>query len=490
MKNAVIIGAGPAGLTAALELLRRSDEYSVTVLEAENSIGGISKTVEINGCRMDIGGHRFHTDSERVLEFWKSIMPCQGAPAFDELATEAALPFDENGADPEKTDAVLLRRKRVSRIYRKGKLYDYPVSLSTLWTMGFEAVPAGLSYLAAQIKKRDETTLEDFYINRFGKRLYRTFFESYTEKVWGVHPSKMSPDCGTQRVGGLSVWQVVKDMFTGKSNEASLIKSFLYPKLGPGQLWEIAAGEIEKLGGCVMLNTCVDGVKIRDNRVTAVISGETEYPADLLVSSMPLSTLVGIIDNVPKTVRMVAEGLQFRDFITVGVAVKRMRLKCKNKDTLPHDCWIYVQEPNIKMGRIQIFNNWSPYMVERPGESIFIGTEYFCFEGDGLWNTTDEEMSALAVSELNAMGIADKTDVLFCHCERMKKAYPSYDGGYKELEKIRTFADEVSNLYCIGRNGQHRYNNMDASMLTAMTAVDIILNGGEKSKIWYVDTLK
>ncbi len=484
MKKAVIIGAGPAGLTAALELLRRSDGYSVTVLEAENSIGGISKTVEINGYRMDIGGHRFHTESERVLEFWKSIMPCQGAPAFDELLRGNALPFAENGADPEKTDTVLLNRKRVSRIYRKGRFYEYPVSIKTILTMGIEAVPAGFSYLAAQIGKRRENTLEDFYINRFGKRLYRTFFESYTEKVWGTHPSKMSPDWGEQRVSGLSAWQVVKDMLTGNSDEKSLIKSFLYPKLGPGQMWELTAKEVERLGGKVILNACVGGITTRNNRVISVKSGETEYPADLLISSMPLATLVKVIDNAPQKVRNIAKDLRFRDFVTVGVAVKRMKLKGKSKDKTADDCWIYVQEPNVKMGRMQIFNNWSPYMVKKPGESAFIGTEYFCSEEDSLWASDDNEICALAVSELAKMKVIDKSDVLFCHCERMKKAYPSYDGGYGKIEEIRTFVNGVDNLYTIGRNGQHRYNNMDDSMLTAMETADIILNGEDKSRIW------
>ncbi len=493
MKNAVIIGAGPAGLTAALELLRRSKEYRVTVLEADNATGGISRTVEINGSRMDIGGHRFYTKSDRVLDFWKSLMPLQGAPAADELETGSQAHITEGGADPEKIDRVLLSRRRVSRIYRKNRFYDYPVSLKTLLTMGAEAIPAGFSYMAASLKKRKEESLEDFYINRFGKRLYSIFFESYTEKVWGVHPSKLPPDWGAQRVRGLSAGRVLRNMLGFvKTEEKSLIKRFLYPKFGPGQMWQCAADEIIEKGGKIIFGARAEKLTVEKDRITAVTASGVTYPADVVISSMPLSELINALGcEVPKKVLGYAQNLHFRDFLTVGIEVGRLAVKNRTKyktiGDIPPDCWIYVQEPEVKMGRLQIFNNWSPYMVSDPHKSVYIGTEYFCFEGDEIWNTGDEEMGAFAAEELEKMGIINRKDVKSFHCERMKKAYPSYDGGYSGIEEIRKYADKIENLYCVGRNGQHRYNNIDHSMITAMTAADIIINGGDKSDVWTVN---
>lgn len=493
-KNIVIIGAGPSGLTAALEILRRSDEFSVTVLESSGNIGGISATVEAaEGCRMDIGGHRFYTKSQRVQSFWDGLMPRQGSPAMDELKTGTPAVLCENGADPQKTDEVMLNRRRVSRIYRDGKFYDYPISLQSLKTMGFDAVGAGVSYLLARVKKRKENTLEDFYINRFGKRLYSTFFESYTEKVWGVPPSELSPDWGAQRVRGLSAWSVIKGMLNGKSDETSLIKRFLYPKLGPGQLWECAAEEIERHGGGIILNSTVDRIKIKDGKVVSVSASGKEYFADILVSSMPVPQLISSIEGEIPTaeVKKTAENLHFRDFITVGVLVGKLKIKNRTKyktlGNIPPDCWIYVQDKNVRMGRMQIFNNWSPYMVKDCDRRVFIGTEYFCSEGDELWTMPDSKLCKFAVSELEKIGIIEKNDVSMTHCVRMKKAYPSYNGSYGELAKVREYADSIGNLYCVGRNGQHRYNNMDHSMLTAMTAADIILGGGDKSSVWTVN---
>ncbi len=493
MKKALIIGAGPAGLTAALELLRRSTEYSVTVLESDIVAGGISRTVNVNGSRMDIGGHRFYTKSDRVMKFWKSIMPEQGAPSADELKTGSESVLAEGGADPEKYDEVLLNRRRVSRIYQKGRFYDYPISMNTLKTMGFGAVFAGTSYLASRIKKRRENTLEDFYINRFGKRLYSDFFSDYTKKVWGISPSEMPPDWGAQRVRGLSLQKTIRDMLTGgKSKEVSLIKRFLYPKFGPGQMWEAAAKQIEGLGGRIIYDSHVSEIKIKDSEIISVKAGKTEYTADVFISSMPLSELIAAMgEGKPSETAEAAADLCYRDFITVGVEAKRLKIKnnTKNKtvNDIPCDCWIYVQDPGVRMGRIQIFNNWSPYMVRDFESMVYLGTEYFCSEGDELWRMSDCEMGNLAASELVKMGILEERDIISVHCERVKKAYPSYIGGYEKIGKIRSFANSIQNLYCIGRNGQHRYNNMDHSMLTAMTAADIILDGGNRESIWTVN---
>ncbi len=492
MKNAVIIGAGPAGLTAAIELLRRSDEYNVTVLEADTIVGGISRTVKTNGNRMDIGGHRFYTKSARVLAFWESIMPRQGKPAMDELETGAEPDLIQGGADPEVTDEVMLSRRRVSRVYRGGKLYNYPVDMSTLKMMGMEAIPAGFSYVSAKIKRRKEETLEDFYINRFGKRLYSIFFESYTQKVWGIHPSKLPPDWGEQRVRGLSAWRMVSDMFSrGKAGDKSLIKRFMYPKFGPGQFWECCEREIRERGGKIIFGSKVSKISAEDSKITSVTASGTEYPADIVISSIPLPELIKAMEEVPYDVKMTAEGLEFRDFITVGIELSDIRLKNHTRhrtlNDIPPDCWIYMQDPGVRMGRIQIFNNWSPYMVRDAENRVFIGTEYFCSEGDELWSMNDEEIIRLAVLELEKTGFIERGSVRNARCERMKKAYPSYSGSYRSLGKVREYADSVENLYCIGRNGQHRYNNMDHSMLTAMTAADSILIGGGKEVIWTVN---
>ncbi len=493
MKNVVIIGAGPAGLTAALELLRRSDQYRVTVLEADDITGGISRTIEKNGNRMDIGGHRFYTKSKRVLEFWESLLPIQGQPSYDEVKTGSEYEIKEGGPDPEKSDAVMLIRRRVSRIYRKNKFYNYPVDMSTVRAMGGEAFTVGLSYIASRIRSKEEKTLEDFYINRFGRKLYSTFFEGYTQKVWGVHPSELPPDWGTQRIQGISVRSVIKNMLSrGKTSEKSLIKRFLYPKLGPGQLWECASNEIIQRGGKIIFNAKADRITLKGAKAVSVTASGTEYPADIVISSMPVSELIASIDsNIPDAVRIAAKDLQFRDFITIGIEVSNLRIKNKTKyatlNDIPPDCWIYIQDSGVKMGRLQIFNNWSPYMVRDRENKVFIGTEYFCSEGDELWEESDEKISAFAVAELEKIGIIKAEDVCDIHCERMRKAYPSYTGSYKDMDKIRRFIDSMENIYCVGRNGQHRYNNMDHSMLTAMTAVDVILEGREKKNIWTVE---
>ncbi len=525
--TAVVIGAGPAGLTAAWELLDRTQVRPV-VLEATGEIGGIARTVAHRGNRMDIGGHRFFSKSDRVMEWWLQRLPLQGAPARDDLllqrpvetALEARVrkPRDPTGEvrpapDPEREDRVMLLRRRLSRILYLRRFFPYPLSLGleTLRNLGAaRLLRIGASYLrASAFPIRPEKSLEDFFINRFGRELYATFFRDYTEKVWGVPCSRIRPEWGAQRVKGLSVLGALRDAaarpfrrggdIRQKGKETSLIERFLYPKLGPGQMWETVAGEVTAAGGEVRLNRKVVGVRWRPGRIEAVVAEDPrtglreEVRGDLFFSTMAVKDLVEAMgEGVPPEVREVASGLQYRAFVTVGVLLKRLLLR--NESGVPTvngiipDNWIYVQEPDVKLGRLQVFNNWSPYLVADP-ETVWLGLEYFCDEGDAFWSLPDEAIGELAVAELAAIGVAEPPDVLDRVVVRQAKTYPAYFGTYDRFHVVRAFLDSFENLYPLGRNGQHRYNNQDHSMLTAMTAVDNLLAGAaSKENLWAVNT--
>lgn len=501
--HVVIIGAGPAGLTAAYELLAQPDAYSVTILEADSRVGGISKTVSHAGNRMDIGGHRFFSKDERVTAWWEQMLPTQGQPALDERLLGKPANLSPNGPDPETEDRVMLNRQRVSRIYFGGNFYDYPISLkwSTIRNMGlWTTIRAGFSYLASTVHKLPENSLENFYINRFGKVLYSMFFESYTEKVWGRHPRNISADWGAQRVKGLSILALLKNILQKllparmRTVETSLIESFSYPKFGPGQLWETVCDEVRARGGDVRMKQQVTGFVTENNRITAILCGNESIPCDLVLSSMPLRALVAGLPDAPEAVRRVANGLPYRDFVTVGLLVNRLNLKNTTGiptlgDIVP-DCWIYVQDAGVLLGRIQIFNNWSPYMVQDPLNTVWIGLEYFCAEGDAFWSMAEADCVKLAVSELVRIGVIDAETPILDSCrERVEKAYPAYFDTYDEIETVKSYLDTIENLYCIGRNGQHRYNNMDHSMATAFEAVANIQSGStRRDNIWNVNT--
>lgn len=505
-----IIGAGPAGLTTAYELLSRSKAYRVIVLEESQTFGGISRTVVHNGNRMDIGGHRFFTKVPEVNAWWDNMLPRQGAPSFDDKILHRPCTLAEGGPDPEKTDRVMLRRNRVSRIFFNHKFFDYPISLKpeTFANMGiWTTFVAGCSYLRAAFFKREEKSLEDFYINRFGKKLYSMFFEHYTENLWGRHPSQIDPSWGAQRVKGVSILAVVENAICkpfrrkGAAVETSLIEDFSYPKLGPGQLWEVTAEEVRRLGGDIRLGAkAVAFRRNADGHVVSVIyeqGGERhELPCDILVSSMPIKDLVAGMENVPAEPARIAGGLPYRDYMTVGVLVPTLLLRNKTKikalgDIVP-DNWVYVHDRSVKMGRFQIYNNWSPYLVKDPEHSVWVGLEYFCNEGDALWSMTDADFASLGIREMVSLGmIASEADAIDTHVERVKKAYPAYFDTYAEFPALRAWLDTIPNLYCIGRNGQHRYNNIDHSMCTAFVTVRAILDGsGDKSSLWDVNTEK
>jgi protoporphyrinogen oxidase len=511
-KTAILIGAGPAGLTAALEFLRRSDVHPI-VLEASHEIGGISRTIRHNGNRIDIGGHRFFSKSDRVMNWWMDLMPPEASAdtqhALRHQNKQRTLNTTAAGLTPENTDLVMLVRPRKSRIYFLRRFFDYPIKLTadTLGKLGLlRTLKIGISYLRARLFPRKvEKSLEDFLINRFGRQLYLTFFKSYTEKVWGVPCEQISAEWGAQRIKGLSlttaILHFVKKAFSSSRNQAiqqkgtetSLIEKFLYPKYGPGQLWEHAADLIRNQGGEILLGWRATRLFVEGDTITAVEavsdSGlRRRFPADYVFSTMPVRELIDAMDTpIPAEVREVSDGLQYRDFITVGLLVDQLTVREADGGTLK-DNWIYIQEPDVLVGRLQIFNNWSPYMVADPNKT-WIGLEYFCYQTDALWKMADEDLKKFAIAEVEKIGILRAADVSDSHVVRVPKTYPAYFGTYDRFHVIREFLDRFQNLYLVGRNGMHKYNNQDHSMLTAMTAVDNILAGvQDKENVWSINT--
>ncbi len=490
---AIIIGAGPGGLTAAWELLHRTGVRPV-VVEASGHIGGISRTLEHNGNRLDLGGHRFFSKSGRVMRWWFDMLPPEGSAA----AAAAG-------------DAVMMERPRTSRILFGGRLFRYPLSLSldTVAKLGAgSTLVYGLSYARARLRPiRPERSLEDFFVNRFGRALYRRFFRDYTEKVWGVPCSRISPDWGAQRVKGLSITRVLAHALRrlarrGGSGtgavETSLIERFHYPRLGPGQLWETVAARVRAAGGEILMGRRAVKLHHADGRVHAVtVRDETtgavqRLKADHVISTMPVSELVaGLEPAAPETIGAVAAGLVYRDFMTAGLLVDRLELgggtTGRELAAKVPDTWIYVQEPGVRLGRLQIFNNWSPHMVADP-DRIWLGLEYFCTEGDDLWRLADEDFLALAIDEVVRLGLVRRAAVRDGTVARMPKAYPAYFGTYGRFDELREYLDGFANLFPVGRNGMHRYNNQDHSMLTAMAAVEAIAVGRtDKAAIWAVN---
>lgn len=497
MQRVVIIGAGPAGLTAAYNLLKNSNKYQVIILEKESMCGGISKTVNYHGNRMDLGGHRFFTKDKRVMGIWKEILPIQGKPSSDDiLLNRTSKLFSDSDIDPNKSDNVLLVRNRVSRIYYNHHFFDYPISLkwTTIKNLGFaKTMISGFSYLKSIVFKKKETNLENFYINRFGKKLYSIFFKGYTEKLWGRLPKEIDSSWGSQRVKGISIIEVLKNALGHKSKEVSLIDEFYYPKYGPGEMWEQMAKKIEEMGGLIVYNANVTKINKKNNKINSIIYNNKELKLDYLISSMPIKDLIRGMNNVPHKVFEIASGLPYRDFITVGLILDKLRIKNETKiktiNNIIPDCWIYVQSTDVKLGRIQVFNNWSCYLP-KDTNTISLGLEYFCNEKDEFWKLKDSKLKEYAYNDLLKMDIIDEnTKVLDYHVEHVMKAYPAYFDTYKDFDILKNYLNKFDNLFLIGRNGEHRYNNMDHSMLTAIECTNNILNNIKtKDNIWNVNT--
>jgi protoporphyrinogen oxidase len=506
-KNAVIIGAGPAGLTAAYELLMKTDIKPI-VLEETAHIGGLSKTFDYKNNKMDMGGHRFFSKSDVVIDWWLKFMPLQTMPSSDDILLERKIDLSavSEEIDPNKIDGVMLVRNRLSRIYFLKTFFDYPISLSlqTMKNLGFvRIIKIGISYAVSLLVKRKEKTLEDFMINRFGKELYLIFFKDYTEKVWGVEPKDIPSDWGVQRIKGLSIvkllQQATKKIFfankkSSKETETSLIEKFYYPKYGSGHFWQLAAKKIENMGGQVLLNKKVVKIITQDNKVNCIVDEKGgEYAADYFFSSMPVKELINSFDCKDENVKKISDGLEYRNFITIGVLVKNLEINNNTilksyKNRVP-DQWIYIQDKEVKLGRLQIFNNWSPYLVNDYKNTVWLGLEYFCDENDNMWNMPDDEFIKFALKELEQIGIIKMNNIIDSCLVKVPKAYPGYFGTYKNFDVIKNFINKYENLFLIGRNGMHKYNNMDDSMLTAITAVDNIINGiTTKDNIWAVNT--
>lgn len=486
-KTAVVIGAGPAGLTAAYELLKNTNIKPI-ILEKSNDLGGISKTLNFKGNRIDLGGHRFFSKSDKVMKWWLDILPIQYS-------------------NEDLSDEIMLVRQRKSRIYFAKQFFDYPLSFSqdTMRKLGFSRlVRIGFSYLKSlAFPIKPEKNLEEFFINRFGKELYLTFFKSYTEKVWGVPCNQISAEWGSQRIKGLSIKKAIEHFITQlkgsqssisqKNIETSLIEKFLYPKYGPGQMWETVAKKVKSKGGKIDLNSEVKKIHLKNNKIIAVdvINNKSKkirkIKADYFFSTMPVQELISSLNiKVPEEIKRISAGLLYRDFITVGLLLNKLKLTENSKQI--KDNWIYIQDPEVRVGRMQIFNNWSPYLVADKSK-IWIGLEYVCYKTDKIWSLSDEEMANFAISEMEKIGVIDKKELIDFTVAKMEKTYPAYFGTYSDFGKIKEYLNKFENFFLIGRNGMHKYNNQDHSMLTAITAVENIKNNIKtKDNIWNINT--
>ena len=525
-----VIGAGPAGLAFSDRLISlgsSKDPVVIDIYEKSNYIGGISKTVNYKNNRIDIGGHRFFSKSDEVMSWWANKFPIDNG----QLNSDTSVTYRNSSRTVDgfrfanekeiESGRVLLMRNRKSRILYQRKLYDYPLklNLTTIKNIGFQRLfIIGISYFKSKLNFKKPTNLEEFIVSRFGKKLYSMFFESYTYKVWGRKPDQISADWGAQRIKGLSIRKVFLDGFKKiftildfnsdnsigqKNKETSLIERFLYPKFGPGQMWEEVASDLAAQG--VTINKECEVLELHLNKYNKKISSITlqnknheketvEY--DYVISTMPISELMDSIKGesklslFPENIQNIAKNLPYRDFITVGLLLNNLS---DPEGKFIDDTWIYVQESDVKVGRLQIFNNWSPSLVSDQTKK-WVGLEFFCNEGDELWNYSDKELIKLAINEMEKLKLCKNNDFVDGTVLREKKTYPAYFDTYEEFDLLTDKFDEISNLFLIGRNGMHKYNNQDHSMLTGFRAAELIINNKTnkefKKTLWSINAEK
>lgn len=490
-KTVVIIGAGPAGLACAYELIKNS-EIQPIIIEKLPCVGGLSRTVYKNGSGVDIGGHRLHTSDEYIKSIWFQFLKKQNAPAIDDLFCQRELNFSKDGANPNEVDDVMMIRRRFSSIIYNSKFFPYPLKfeLSTFLNLGLiTSFKAGLSYIKSMIFKRKEVTLEDFMVNRFGYVLYSIFFKDYTKKVWGLDASELSCEWGHQRIRKLSLFKTILNSIVSKfkfikfKKETSLIDEFYYPKYGCSQLWDLMAKYIIDNGGQIYYNCEFAGFNYQNNRILSVKCKENnglikDINANYIVSTIPINELITGID-APLNIKQEALNLPYRDYILVSFYTNKFNLKNKTdyktiNDITP-DCWIYLQERDAIAARIQIMNNWSPYLVNDFRNNYLISLEYFANENDDFWQKTDDEIIEIAKMEAQKYDLFKQENVIESFIVREKKAYPTYFGSYKNINEIKKYISKYDNLYLAGRNGQHQYNNMDEAMISGINVAREII---------------
>jgi len=509
-KHVLIIGAGPAGLTAAYMILKTTDMHPI-ILEASEHVGGLARSVNVGDATSDLGPHLYCTNINEVKEIWDRIMPLQGAYAKDDLLLQKEFLLNKTGPDPEYEDAVMLRRDRCSRIIYDGKYFSYPLSF-TIETIRLLGIPKtfyfGIGLLWVKLFRRKGDSLECFLQNHFGLSLYKEIFRGYTIKSWGRDPSNISNASGVQRIVGISILKAVAGVLCSilhikiksrnKNNALPIneVREFFYPKLGSGNMWELMAREIIAMGGEIHFNEEVTSIHIEEGKVisayTRRIKNSIEWPADFIISTMPIKDLFEAFDNrkeIPDDTYRAAVNLPYRDFISVTLVVKQLKIKNNTeiptvKDLLP-DCWSYVYNEKVRTNRFNIFNNFSPYLVPNWPDHVVIGMEYFCSVGDDIWVRSNEELIEMAALEAETLGLINKKDFLYGISTKCKKAYPGYFESYMNFDQIKAYIATLGNLYCAGRNGQHKYFDMDQSMLSAMKCVEGIKTGN-KDLMWDV----